>query len=62
MLSLTRDMLLLTREEERIAEARKFGREEAAAKYAEKMRNVLNRLMAKGFTREEAVAILGENI
>lgn len=51
-------MLLLTREEEKIAEVRA----EAAAEHAEKMRYILKRLMAKGFSREEAIDLLGENI
>ena len=63
-------MFLLTREEEKIAEgyAEGFaegyaiGLAEARAKYAEKMRAILNRLMANGFTREQAIDLLGENI
>lgn len=66
MVSLTRDMFLLTREEEKFAEGYAegyaIGLAKARAKYAEQMPSLLNRLMAKGFTREEAVAILSENI
>lgn len=55
-------MLLLTREEEKVAEARAEGLAEAAAKRAEEMRSLLNRLMINGFSRERAIDLLGENI
>lgn len=74
MLLLTRDVFLLTRKEEKIAEGYSEGfaegyaegyaisLAEARAKYAEKMRAILNRLIANGFTREQAIDLLGENI
>ena len=48
--------------EEGIEEGREIGLAEAAAKRAEEMRSLLNRLMINGFSRERAIALLGENI
>lgn len=48
--------------EKGLAEGREIGLAEAAAKRAEEMRSLLNRLMINGFSRERAIDLLGENI